>query len=163
MAKKTDTNDPNFIQTVEPTETPDGYSRVNAVGAQAWFKPSKGAIVEGELLGRYQRKNTTDGKPSYYYQIRLVLPCQATRKGADNEVEDVTCEPGEVVNVGEKDGNKDLKKLCNDSKNTYNVRIVVLGWIKIPNTTHTCWKFDIFAKSSPKTEGGDIPEDDIPF
>lgn len=122
-------------------DAPEGFD-VN-VGRQlgdGWVKKGEGVTVQGRLLGRFiGNQQDDDGVYQAFYQIKLQVPCPATRKNKETqEVEEVTLEPGQVVNVGEHKALEDLSPKTRDG-GVYNVWFRYLKQEKIPNSRRTFW------------------------
>lgn len=97
-------------------EMPTGFQKVNNEQSNAWFKPAEGAIISGELLGRFQmRKTGKDNKIRFFYQVKIDQPVSVARKvEGDTEIE--TAEIGEIVNVDEKSATECLAAHCGPGK-----------------------------------------------
>ena len=80
-----------------PVGPPAGFRSMTAASAP-WALKEVGAVVTGELLGRYEIDSGSAARG--YYQVRVTQPCQATSgKGEDREVVEV--HKGEIVNLNE--------------------------------------------------------------
>lgn len=98
MAPKKEKRAPIDIDTIE---VPEGFQKVSNESSNAWVEKQEGAIVSGELLGRFQLKKAgKDGKIRSYYQVRIDKPVTVSRKVEDDTTTE-EAEIGEIVNVDE--------------------------------------------------------------
>lgn len=119
-------------------DLPEGFSRANPVDADPlYWSPSEGAILRGELTGRFQRRD----KDGWFYQIKLTT--SANVRKADGEEREA--EPGEVVNVDERAGLRHLATYCGVAEKRFEVFIKAKEKVDIRGGK-TFWKFALGAK-----------------
>jgi hypothetical protein len=93
-------------------DLPEGFTRANPLdGAPLYWSPIVGEILQGEIVGRYQRR---DGE-GWYYQIKLTKPANV-RSGDKEERE---AEVDEIVNVDERAGLRYLAAYCGVPEKRY--------------------------------------------
>lgn len=143
-------------------EAPEGFERTSPPdGPQNWVKFEEGLVIKGNLIGRFERKNRTNNKIQYFYQIQLTEPLKAWRKpNKEDPAEEVQCEAGETVCIDEKHKLKCLQDIIDDGAK-YSVVIHVEDQIDLDNQ-QTMWNAAVFHKriSGQRTRK---QEDDIPF
>lgn len=143
-------------------QAPEGFERTSAPdGPQNWVKFEEGLVVQGNLVGRFDKRNPKNGKTQYFYQLQLTEPTKAWRKpDKDSKAEEVDCEVGDIVCVDEKHKLLCLQELVDDGAK-YNVIIHVGDQIELKND-QTMWNAEVFHKriSGQRTKK---QEDDIPF
>ena len=82
-----------------PATIPTGFNRVGCVEGAPWFALQKGNVLEGRLLGKYDREDrrSKTGKSSFF-QVDL-LASTTVRVGRGSEASFEQAQPGQVVNV----------------------------------------------------------------
>lgn len=117
---------------------PEGFVRVNPESGQlAWFKAAEGSEVTGEMLGRFQRPPQRGRPEQHYYQLRVTVPCKGMR-----EQQLIDLDPGELINVDERWGLRDLRPIAEDRLNRHVVFIRATEQVKLP-AGNTVWRFDV--------------------
>lgn len=123
---------------------PEGFD-VN-VGRQlgdGWVLKGEGVEVCGRLLGRFiGNQQDDDGVYQAFYQIKLLMPCKATRKDkVSGESKEIVLEKGQLLNVGEHKALEDLSPRTRDG-GIYDVWFRYVRQDKVPNTRRTFWVVD---------------------
>jgi hypothetical protein len=133
---------------------PDGFDiNVGRQMADGWARKGKGFIIQGRLLGRV----SNDDKA--YYQVALQKPCFATT-GKGDEVQEVTLNEGQIVNVDESKALEDLNKYSSNG-GIYDVWIMYGEKQQLPKGG-SFWPVVNgprvkMIKAPPKLKGDDIP------
>ena len=146
---------------------PSDYQLVTPIeGEQLWWKPEPGAVVSGRILGRFPRKDDTDGA---FYQIRV-----SKFQGQDTGVKAITgkgdaaktvnVRPGQVINMDERSSLANLRPLA-ESDGVFDMLLHVLEKTKISGG-RTFWRMScgskcIKAPSTPITKQGSSRTDDM--
>ena len=125
----------------DDSDLPEGFSRANPIDeAPLYWKPVVGATLQGELVGRYQRRA---GEKGWYYQIKTTKPCDVR----DSDKEDREAVPGEVVNVDERSGLSHLAKYVGIAEKRFEVFIKAKSKEPLKsNPSHTFWRFALGAR-----------------
>ncbi len=123
---------------------PSNFNLVTPIeGASQWWKPEVGAILYGRLLGRFARKDGTDGA---YFQVRVEkythanLPPVKAITGKGDEAKTIIVDVGGVVNVDERSAIKPLAGYAN-SDGVFNALIHVLEKAQISGG-RTYWRME---------------------
>lgn len=119
MARKAkEANEREADEKESPETLPEGFQPIDVSGDQAWFKPTEGSVVVGELIGRIMRKKANrDGKKGWFYQIRLDNSPTAFKGSKKRGTrEEVHLEPGEVINVDERSALENLAQYVGQDK-----------------------------------------------
>lgn len=106
-------------------DAPPGFDEVvtSSSRADGWAKKGEGFVIQGRLISRTtMREQDRDGKRRSFYTIELQAKAAATT-GKGDDVEDVTLEPGDLINVDESAALEDLEPRTRDG-GVYDV------WIK---------------------------------
>lgn len=122
----------------------DGWSHANPVENSVWWKPSPHTSIQGLLLGRFQRRA---GKRTFYYQVAVTQTTHGWRGKADAG-EIVILEEGEIINVDEREGLKDLAALCGGEV-VREVFVLAKEKVKTKNG-NSCWTFDIRSRAATR-------------
>ena len=111
MAKsRQDTDIPAGFSNVPPDAppVPEGFEQVTAERVRKWFQKSGGAVLFGNLIGRFEGNNGA------FYQLKLLAPCSVAEKVEKKKVESIA-KIGDIVNVdGHKALEDTLRTLCDD-------------------------------------------------
>lgn len=120
----------------------DGWKQVNPeAGERAYYRKGAGDVVQGILLGRYERRDEED---SYFYQFRLLAPSNGTDAGGDP----VLVEVGDVLTVDETSAMSDLKS-TSEKDGVWEVRIEVGEKRKLKGG-RTFWPMTIYTRLASK-------------
>ncbi len=111
---------------------PEGYEQIGSTQAPYMVK-YRGAVVSGELVGRFLRSNPSGMGSPYFYQIRLDRPAKGvagSKKKGTQQLVDVGV--GELLSIDEMASMKDLAPLCEDIENgaKYSVCLKIVGKIE---------------------------------
>lgn len=122
-------------------QAPEGYQKVAASTFAPWAVKVPGAIIHGELVGRF--KMSGSGKDRFYYQILLYEPCKATEK-EDDDYNVIDMGPGEIISVDEVQQLTGLQTVITavDSGKRRSVWIHFVSKKKISNA-RTQWEVDV--------------------
>ncbi len=116
---------------------PTGFNAVTPQGEgnRAWFKCEVGAVCQGRLIGRFQRKDSKGA----YYQIKLSQTCKAVQ-GKGDASKTIELEPGDIINVDERSAISSLQPYA-DSDGIFDVYIQALEKIKLDGGK-TFWRMN---------------------
>jgi hypothetical protein len=107
-------HDAAFANAEKPDDLPEGFFPINTGGGkQNWVKPAEGLIIVGELVGRFGRRQGSQG---HFYQIRLENTAEAVTRDDDGNTVTVRCGPGDIINIDEKTSMTDLAQYAASSK-----------------------------------------------
>lgn len=142
-------------------DMPEGYAEVQQT--RLWFSKAEGAILQGIILNRVQRKDATkqDGV-SWFYEVRISRECMTTTADEDDGKKkvDFIAQPGQIVCIDEFAGNGNWKYQLPTSKNATDVWMKFIRKDKLDGLK-TMWKVKQgFKKVANKNE---TVEDNIPF
>src|SRR5713226_2653239 len=142
---------PDLPPSIESPEMPDlaGFSPIGpAEGPRRYFHVETNAWILGEIIGRFQRKDSRDTVTDarYYYQIRLAKPCPFVMmkegEGANAKTVQTTAQPGQIVNVDERSQLEDLKALAEDTLHRWEVFLQATEKLRHPRDPRkTIWQF----------------------
>jgi hypothetical protein len=97
---------------VVDAELPDGFESFGAEQTP-FFAKEVGAVLHGELVGRFMRRRHTGKGSPFFYQFKVKQACKGTigskRKHTQEMVE---VQPGELVSIDETETLKDLKEFA---------------------------------------------------
>lgn len=154
---------------------PAGYRQMSADTDAPWWKAEEGSVCHGELLGFYTMQGVDPARN--YYQLRLLEPTSGW-KGKGEDREEVHCEKGSVINLGENFKVKELQKIVPQltAGARYNIWVKIKGPKVKVGQGHTMWPMDIHSKMiAPPTgpvvqnvtltpgTGAQTGDDDVPF
>jgi hypothetical protein len=140
---------------------PAGYGHVTPQqGRQNWWVIKPGAVVQGRLLGAFDRKGKDAGKK--FLQLRLAKSSKAVIKGG----EEVTVPVNGTINLDVKKGLQDVVALAADG-GVYDLWIKAVEKVDIGDNK-TFWRYDVrkkvikapLARAEAKEEEAD---EDVPF
>lgn len=128
---------------------PSGMVRRNANDASGWVAKIKGAVVYGQLLGRFSRSDVDEqGNKRYFYQIKLGQPCEIALP-QDEQTDDAktkTAKKGDVVNLDENKGLEGLKEAIEEGG-------IQVAWVKFKGKKRqqkdrrkTFWDIDAYTQ-----------------
>lgn len=154
---------------------PSGYRQMSADTDAPWWKAEEGAICHGELLGMYTMQGVDPARS--YYQLRLLEPTLGW-KGKGDDREEVSCEKGSIINLGENYKVQELRRVIpqHTAGARYNIYVRIKGAKVKVGAGHTMWPMDVFSKmlEPPKgpvvsnvelkaATGSQTGDDDVPF
>jgi len=138
----------DFAADILGDDSPEGFRRVNPLdGDRHYFKAVEGGTVRGVLLGRFKRTDTEEGEDKFYYQIRATSPCEHVTTGDGATAK---CEIGQIVQLDERAGLRDLAGIANASK-PQEVFIRSVEKIKLKKSAGTFWRWDVFARDASRS------------
>lgn len=130
-------------------QAPAGARRLTSDRSAPWFRPSKWAVIHGNLLGRFTMTDG-EGDTRAFYQIRVTgEPVDAVR-GSGKDKEEVVVERGSVVNLNESKAVEVLRPYA-ESDGKFRVWICVEEKKKVKRGTF--WPMDVQIETvvAPKT------------
>jgi len=146
------------------TPNDDGWEPVSAAdGPQNWLIKEAGTVIQGRLLGRFQKRGKNRGD-AYFYQVKLSAGGVPAVHGRGEDREEISLEAGEIINVDESAALKDLAPLCKDG-GVYVVRLSYGEKVELDGG-NTFWPVKIVKKTlrAPKpTVETTEPDSTIPF
>lgn len=138
----------NFAADVMGDDSPEGFRRINPLdGDRHYFKAHEGATVCGVLLGRFKRADTEEGEDKWYYQIRATKPCDHVTTG---DGEKAVCAIGQIVQLDERAGLRDLEGISNSAK-PQEVFIRSVEKVRLKKSAGTFWRWDVFARDASRS------------
>jgi hypothetical protein len=104
---------------------PEGYQRIGSAQAEAWFSLEPGNVMEGKLLGCFQRtdKRLPTGQ-SDFFQVELLKPTKA-RYGKGEKAKVKTAAAGAILNLNCNHKTKELKDLIPDMRHGAEYQIYI--------------------------------------
>jgi len=163
MASKKSTPAPSNI-----ARLPEGFTRLGSVTAEAWFSLEPGNVMQGKLLGVFERadKRSKTGK-SEFFQVELTTETQA-RYGRGQKATVKTAAVGSILNLNCGPKTSVLKDLMPDIRRggDYEVYVNCKEKIDLQNG-NTMWDMDVGsnmlrapkALEEPDFGGGDGADD----
>lgn len=160
--KPADTGDeereaPDFAGMVQGEDSPEGFRRVNPLDSatRLYFKPDVGAVLQGVLLGRFQRSDGEEGEEErFYFQVRVTKDCEHCTNGDGDKV---TAEFGMVVQLDERSGLRDLVPYA-DKKERQEIFVRSKEKVKVKGSARTFWRWDVFAKKATAATLGKLAD-----
>jgi hypothetical protein len=143
-------------------QVPEGYQRIGSVRAEAWFSLEEGNVIEGKLLGCFEReeKRSKSGK-SEFFQVETITATKA-RYGKSEKVTVKEAPAGTILNLNCNHKTQELKDLLPDMRHGAEYQVFVHCGKKIDlNNGNTMWDITTASKmiKAPKASEEDFDGD----
>jgi hypothetical protein len=112
------------------------------------------------LLGRFQRNDGEgDDDEKFYYQVRASQDCESCSTG-DGEI--VTAKVGEIVNIDERAGLRDLLPISQKIK-PQEIFVRSIEKVKVrKDAKRTFWRWDVYTKDASTATLAKVKEAIVP-
>jgi len=127
---------------------PEGFVSLTSVADAPWVELKAGNVVQGKLLGMYDREDKRNKKTgrSNFFQILLSAPC-SVRVGRGEKVQITTAKAGDVVSLNHNPHTAKLEPACDKILKgaEYQVFVKIEGKINLQNG-NTMWNMPPYAR-----------------